>query len=68
MQHLIFEFATDREMKETVKILWEQHNVSGEMSIRPITGGRWRVEINSEKDIRESSLEKFTAYMVEAGD
>lgn len=52
-------------MRETVKKLWDHHNVSGEMSIRPLAGGKWRVEIHAEKDLRESTLQKFAEYRIE---
>lgn len=65
MQHLVFEFPTEKEMRETVTKLWDGLNVSGEMAIRPIKDGKWRVEVNSEKELRESTLEKFADYRVE---
>lgn len=65
MQHLVFEFPSEKEMRETVNKLWEGLNVSGELSARPASGGKWRVEIYNEKDLRESVLEKFATYRVE---
>lgn len=65
MQYLVFEFPSEKEMRETVKKLWDHHNVSGEMSIRPLAGGKWRVEIHAEKDLRESTLQKFAEYRIE---
>lgn len=64
MQHLIFEFPTEKECRETVAKLWEGHNVSGEMAYRPV-GGKWRLEVYSEKEMRDSTLEKFAAYRTE---
>lgn len=68
MQYLVFEFDTKKDLDDTTVKLWNQYGVSGEMAIRPLGNGRWRLELNTEKDIRESTLEKFTAYRVEAGD
>jgi hypothetical protein len=68
MKSLAFEFESEQELRETVKKMWEGHGVSGEMAIRPIAGGRWRLEIHAEKELRESTLEKFATYRVEAGD
>jgi hypothetical protein len=68
MQVLAFEFDTEKEMRDTVKKLWETHGVSGELSTRPLSNNRWRLEINSEKELRESTLEKFAQWRVEAGD
>lgn len=68
MLNLAFEFATEKECQETVKKLWDTLGVSGELVVRPLPNGRWRVDLNAEKDIRESTLEKFAPYRVEAGD
>lgn len=68
MQFLSFEFDNEKDKTETVKKLWETLGVSGEMAIRPLANGRWRVDITSEKELRDSTLEKFEKYRVEAGD
>lgn len=68
MQFLAFEFEDEKEMRETVKKLWEGYGVSGEVAVKPMGSGRWRVEITSEKELRESTLEKFAKFRVEAGD
>ncbi|HYG58193.1 MAG TPA: hypothetical protein VD902_09060 [Symbiobacteriaceae bacterium] len=68
MQFLSFEFENEKEMRETVKKLWEQYGVSGEMAIRPLGSDRWRLDITSEKDLRDSTLEKFEKFRVKAGD
>ncbi|HWI60884.1 MAG TPA: hypothetical protein VNT75_03500 [Symbiobacteriaceae bacterium] len=65
MQYLSFEFDNEPTMRETVKKLWDVHNVSGELSIRPIANGRWRVDVISEKELRETTLEKFAQFRVE---
>jgi hypothetical protein len=68
MQYMAFEFDDEKEMREIVKKLWEGYGVSGEVAIRPTSGGRWRVEITSEKELRDSTLEKFEKYKIDAGD
>ncbi len=65
MQHLVFEFPTEKEMRDTVNKLWDGHGVSGEMQIRPQKDGKWRLEVYSEKDLRDSTLEKFATYRIE---
>lgn len=65
MQYLVFEFPSEKEMRDTVKKLWDGYNVSGEMSIKPLGGGKWRVEMYTEKELRESTLEKFADYRIE---
>jgi hypothetical protein len=66
MQFLSFEFDNEKDKNETVKKLWETYGVSGEMAIRPLGNGRWRVDITSEKELRDSTLEKFEKFRVEA--
>ncbi len=68
MQYLEFEFDTEKELRETVKKLWNGYNVTGEMAIRKTKDGRWRLEVVSEKDLRESTLEKFARWRIESGD
>lgn len=68
MQVLAFEFDTEKDLRDTVKKFWDAHNVSGEYAIRPVSNDRWRLEITSEKELRESTLEKFAQWRVEAGD
>jgi hypothetical protein len=68
VQSLEFEFENEKDMREIVKKLWDGLGVSGEMAVRPLSGGRWRLEINAEKEVRESTLEKFAAYRVDKGD
>lgn len=68
MQSLAFEFDSEKDMREIVKKLWDHHNVSGEMAIRPLANGRWRLDITAEKEVRDSTLEKLAQYRVEAGD
>lgn len=68
MQVLAFEFESEKELRDTVNRMWDGLGVSGELSVRPISGGRWRLEITAEKELRESTLDKFAQYRVEAGD
>lgn len=68
METLAFEFDTEKELRDTVKKLWEGLNVTGELAVRPLNGGRWRLEVTPEKELRESTLEKLSPYRVEMGD
>lgn len=68
MQYLTFECATEAELRDLAKKLWEQHGVTGEMHMRAASGGKWRLEIASEKELRDTTLEKFAAYRLETGD
>lgn len=68
MQYLVFEFENETELRQTVDNLWKKIGVSGEVSIRPLASGRWRLEINAEKELRDSTLEKIAPNRVETGD
>lgn len=68
MQNLAFEFDSEMELRDMVNKLWEGLGVTGEMAIRPLNGGRWRLELMSENAMRDSTLETFANYRVEAGD
>ncbi len=68
MQQMVFEADSKEQLQELADKLWNQHGVSGEMSIRPLAGNRWRLEVMPEKDVRDSVLEKFAQFRVEAGD
>jgi hypothetical protein len=68
MQHLVFEFQDEQQLRTTVQKLWDGIGVSGELSIRPVKDGKWRCEIYTEKELRESQLEKFAEFRVESGD
>lgn len=65
MQYLSFEFDHEKDMRETIKKLWEAHGVTGEVAVRPLANNRWRMDVTSEKDLRDSTLEKFNTYRVE---
>lgn len=68
MQYLVFEFDTEKELREVVDKLWNKYNASGELRVRAISGGRWRLEMNTEKEIRDATLEQFSVYRAEPGD
>lgn len=68
MQYLTFEFDTKEKLQEVVTKLWDHYGVTGEMQMTPIAPDKWRLEIASEKDLRENTLEKFAEFRVEAGD
>jgi hypothetical protein len=68
MKLLAFEFESEKELRDTVKKLWESLGVSGELAVRPLECDRWRLELTAEKELRETTLEKFAQYRVEAGD
>lgn len=68
MQYLTFEFDNEKEMRDLIKKLWDHYGVTGEVHVRPLSDGRWRLQVHSEKELRESSLEKLSKWRVELAD
>ena len=66
MQQVILDFDTEQDLREAAKKLWDGYKVTGEMAIRPLGNGRWRLELSSEKELRESTLEKLNGKRVVA--
>lgn len=62
MQYLVFEFDNQKECREVARKLMDQYGVTGEIHFQPLPGGRWRLQVNSEKELRESTLDKFAQY------
>ena len=68
MQYLVFEMDSKEKVQEVLKKLWEHYGVTGEVQVMPLGQDKWRLEISSEKELREATLEKFAEFRVEAGD
>lgn len=68
LQHLVFEFDKEADMRDLARRLWDHYKITGEMHIQPLPNGRWRLQVYSEKPLRESTLEKYAAFRVEPGE
>ena len=64
IQSFGLEFDTEEEMLETAKKLWNVHKVTGEMEMVALPNGKWRLNIQSEKQLRDSTLEKLNGRLV----
>lgn len=64
IQSFGLEFDTEEEMLETAKKLWNVHKVTGEMEMVALPNGKWRLNIHSEKQLRDSTLEKLNGRLV----
>lgn len=53
------EFDAEEAMREAAEVLWKKHNITGEMTMRRTSEGRWRLEVHSEKNLRPQTLEKI---------
>lgn len=67
MQTIVMEFDNEQQMREAQSRLWDKEKVTGEMGAKPLAGGRWRLELITEKPIKESLLEKLPGKVVQPG-
>lgn len=54
-----FEFQSEDDLDETIEVLLKKYGVTGELHVRPLDSGRWRLSVHSEKKLRDSVLEKL---------
>lgn len=59
------EYENEQEAREVARKLWSTYGVTGELGIRPAGDGKWQLEVNSERDLRESTLEKLKGRRVD---
>lgn len=65
MFSLALEFETEEQMQETADRLWNKHGITGEFEMYQTSSGRYRLHIYSEKQIRDSLLEKLPGKHVQ---
>lgn len=53
------EFQDEKEMRAVAQRLWNRHKITGEMEMMPIGDGRWRLSVHSEKQLRQSTIDKL---------
>jgi hypothetical protein len=63
---IAFEFETEEEMHKVAELLWKKHGVTGELEMYPASSGRFRLHVHSEKQIRDSVLEKLPGKRIQA--
>lgn len=61
MYSFLLEFDSEQEAQEVARRLWDKLNFSGEMGIKPLGAGRWLLELNSEKEIKEGIINRLRA-------
>lgn len=66
MYSIALEFETEAEMQSVAELLWKKHGVTGELEMYPTSTGRYRLQIHSEKQIRDNVLEKLPGKKVQA--
>jgi hypothetical protein len=62
---IAYEFETEEQMKAVADQLWNKHGITGEFEMYQAGNGRFRLHIYSEKQIRESVLEKLPGKHVQ---
>lgn len=65
MYSIAFEFETEKEMLHVADQLWKKYGLTGEQEMYP-AGGRYRLHVFSEKQIKDSILEKLPGKKVQA--
>lgn len=65
MMYFALDFEKEAEVRAAAEALWKKHRVTGELSVRRLDNGKWRLEVNSEKQLRESTIDKFNGKRVE---
>lgn len=60
------EFADEKTLRKAVDKLWDKHEISGELEIQPLDEGKWRLQVHSEKQVRESTIESLGGTRVKA--
>lgn len=66
MYSVAFEFESEQEMQQVADQLWKKHAITGELEMYPTSSGRFRLHVYSEKQIKDSVLEKLPGKKVQA--
>ncbi len=67
MQSFALVFDTEEALRQGARRLVSRFGVTGEIEMRPLSGGQWLLEVSSEKDLRDTTLEKLQGKKVDAG-
>ncbi len=66
MHTVVLEFDERRAVDSAVEHLWDKLNVSGELLVRHLPEGRFRLEVICEKTLQKASIEKLGGRLIEA--
>lgn len=59
-------FDTEETLRQGARRLVTKLGVTGEIEMRPLAGGKWLLAVSSEKDLRDTTLEKLQGQQVDA--
>lgn len=65
MQTITLEFENEKDVREEAERLWRKVGITGEMGIRPVGNGHWRLELNSERELKQSVVERLKGKVIE---
>lgn len=60
------EFDDEESMRRAAKKLWEKHEITGELDMTSLGDGRWRLDVHSEKNVRDVTIEALGGTRVKA--
>lgn len=60
------EFDDKEELEKVFKLLWEKKQITGEIEKLPLRDGKWRLNVHSEKSIRQSTIDNLAGKQVKA--
>ncbi len=66
MQSFAMVFETEDELRQGTRRLIGKYGVTGEIEMRRLREGKWLLRVSSEKDVRETTLEKLCGTRVDA--
>lgn len=66
MQSVGFEFETHEEMIKAAQKLWSKHGITGELEMATTASNKYRLNIHSEKTLRDSLLDQIPGKRTQA--
>ncbi len=67
MQSFAMVFDTEEALRQGARRLMSKHGVTGEIEMKPLPGGQWLLQVSSEKDLRDATLEKLQGRRIDSG-
>jgi hypothetical protein len=65
MTTITYEFDNQADLDDALAHLWDRLAISGEVSVRPLAEGAFRLEIVAEKTLRPATLEKLRGRRID---
>jgi len=60
------EFRDEQSARKAADALWNKHKVTGEVDLIRTDNGTWRLDVHSEKNIREKTIESLGGKRIKA--